>query len=135
VDQPSDRGKNMEYRISPLVVEYLLSGPNPSPGQTPEIRSLTKVSTFRWKMRMKGPLIRVGVILPERTVRVLEALWKAGAQSNMIQMGILPPERRQYERNPLRLVTAIGDPLPGGTQEAVTYFLFLAHGDGIAHPK
>ena len=37
--------------------------------------------------------------------------------------------------NPLRLVTDIGDPLPGGAQEAATYLWSYVHSDGSEHPE
>ena len=95
-------GKEMEYRIPPALVEYLLSGPNPSPKQPLQISQLTGVGMIRVddvvidettdNGEAKGPILRVGVVIPDGTVRVLKALLDTGAQCNLIQVGILSPE-------------------------------------------
>ena len=129
-------GRNKEYCRPPVLVEYLLLGPNPSPTQAPEISQPIEVGMIRvddgvmgkttTDGKPKGPLLCVGVVLPDGTVRVLNALLDTGAQCNLIQMGILSPEMFQNASNPLRLVTATGAPLTDGTQEVVTYLLFHA---------
>ena len=78
----------------------------------------------------KGPSLRVGVILLDGTVRVVNAPLDTGAQCNLIQVGILSPEMFQDASNPLRLVTATCAPLPGGFQEVLTCLFFHTQGYG-----
>ena len=89
----------MEYRIPSALVEYLLLGPNPSPKPKPEIGQPAEVDMVRvddvvidettTEGKPKGPLLRMGVVLPDGTVKVLHALLDTGAQCNLIQVGIL----------------------------------------------
>ena len=74
--------------------------------------------------KAKGPLIRVRVVLSDGTVRVLQALMDTGAQCNLIGTRILEPAMFQNSENPLRLVTATGESLPGGALQVATCLLF-----------
>ena len=78
------------------------------------------------KGKTQGPVIRVGVILPGGTVRVLEALMDTGAMCNLIREGILSPHMLQATPSPMKLVTVTGETLPRGTHEAKTCLLFHA---------
>ena len=53
----------------------------------------------------KGPLLRVGVVLRDATVQVLNSLLDTGARCNLIQVAILSQEIFQDVHTPLRLVT------------------------------
>ena len=71
-------GKEMEYRIPPALVEYLLSGPSPSPKQPLQISQPAGVGMIGVddvvidettnNGEAKGPILRVGVVLPDGTV-------------------------------------------------------------------
>ena len=47
----------------------------------------------------KGPILRVGVVLPDGTVRVLNVFLDTVAPCNLIQVGILSPEMFQDASN------------------------------------
>ena len=75
-------------------------------------------------LKTRGPVMRVGVILPGDPVRVLEALIDTGAMCNLIREGILSPHMLQLTPSPMKLVTVTGEPLPGGTHEAKACLFF-----------
>ena len=118
------------------MVAYLLTGRRPElhilPGseRTSEVRRVrvgdVVIGENLEKGKTQGPVIRVGVILPGGTVRVLEAFMDTGAMCNLIREGILSPHMLQATPSPMKLVTLTGEPLPGGTHEARTCLLFHA---------
>ena len=77
-------GRNEEYRVPSAVVEYLLTGRRlelhilPGSKRTSEVRRVrvgdVVIVENMENGRTQGPVIRVGVIQPGGTVRVLEAL-------------------------------------------------------------
>ena len=127
-------GRNEEYRVPLAVVEYLLtcrkraeqilSGSE----RTKEVRRIrvgdVVIRENAEKGKTKGPVIQVGVILPGGSIRVFEALMDTRAKCSLIEEGILSPYMVQETPSPMKLVTVIGEPLPGGTREALTCLLF-----------